>query len=834
MIDLSALLPRGRNRFIDRLNWSDLIAPGVILCKDGSLLAGWRVTGLDTESMDPAALDVKTGTLAFRLSGLGDAHTIWSVFRRGPVRAALGEGPNRMGHPALDALAEEALEQLDAPGALWQGRLEMYLGWFPPPGERSLTKTLTAFAEECTRFESRIGPVFRATRLGPERTAGSEGEVAYCTLCAALAGLLGQDRRVATPKDGVPVALDVLLGADVVQPGRAGDVLRIDNRPLAVLSFEGWPAAFAGTPLDVIQSLEQPFAWVSRYDALSPRSARAHFEWRRKILRQSASDMMADVIGESEGRRGRAEDIMAEQIEETIAETGLGTEGHGFFTSGLLVLGQPGETRAALLPTLNALTEATANPGFTLREEVPGALSAYLSALPGHGGIEGRRVFMNASAFTSLIPVRSAWSGAAACPSPKLPPGTPPLALARSLTGELFRFNLHHGEVGHTLIFGPTGAGKSVLLGYLAANWLRYPDARVIFFDRGGSVRHACHGLGGTFVEPGIGGANGVAPLAHVAELGADWALGWLTELMRRGLGGVSVEQAQELRRAAQDMARSGAGIRILKDVADYVQDKDLRIALKAWSEGPRAGLFDHDGLDVNAALAQDGAQGRVEGGKTAALTVFETEALMGAREDVQVLTLDYIFAQVERRFDGPPTLVVLDEAWSFFAHGMFQERVKDWLKTGRKKKVAVVMATQSITDATGADITAHLLESCPTRIFLPNPEARGRLIAKDYAALGLSPGQIGLIARIEAKRDYYIRQPEGRRVLRFPLGPQALDLLARTGKDDSDRIAALIARASEGSGDSDEWVERQDAKDRDETRPDENTEDMSNATAAE
>ena len=250
---------------------------------------------------------------------------------------------------------------------------------------------------------------------------------------------------------------------------------------------------------------------------------------------------------------------MAEQIEDSIAETGMGNEGHGFFTSQLLVRGMPGETRDALLPTLTLLNEIVGNPGFTVREENRGALAAYLSALPGHSEINRRKVFMNASAFASLIPVRSLWRGAATCPSPRLPPGTPPLALARSQTGEVFRFHLHHGEVGHTLIFGPTGAGKSVLLGYLAANWLRYPQAQVIFFDRGGSVRHACHALGGAFVEPGIGGANGVAPLAHVAELGADWTLGWLTELVRRELGTVSVEQAQELRRAAQDMARPGA-----------------------------------------------------------------------------------------------------------------------------------------------------------------------------------------------------------------------------------------------------------------------------------
>lgn len=800
MIGFSTHRPT-RNRFIDRVNWGMLVAPGVILCKDGNLLAGWQVEGLDTESMAVAALDAQTDTLAFRLSGLGDAHTVWSVFRRTPWQPMPGDTPPRTGNPALDALADEALEQLSAPGVLWQNRLEVFLSWAPPHAERDLATYLTEFAAECSGFESRIAPVFKATRLGSVHavpTGGpaknNQGETpTYCTLCSALAGLLGQDRRVGVPADGAPVALDVLLGADVIQPmrkERGEERLRVDDRPLAVLSFTGWPGVFIGTPLEALQDLELPFAWVTRYAALSPARARRAFEWRRKLWLQSSSDMVSDVVGEGGGRRGRYEEAMAERVEETIAEAGLGEEGHGFFTSQLLVMGGKGDTHATLAPATTLLTATAENLFFTLREEAEGALGALLSALPGHGEANRRKVLMGASAFTDVIPVRGIWQGSATCPSPKLPPGTPPLALARSRTGELFRFNLHHGEVGHTLIFGPTGAGKSVLLGYLTASWLRYPRAQVIFFDRGGSVRHATHALGGRFVEPGTGGPNGVAPLAHVSELGADWALGWLSELVRRELGTVSVEQAHELRMAAQDIARPGAPPVLLKDVAKYVQDKPLRRAIKAWTEGPRAGLFDRDGLNVGAALSE--RENKAGRGETAALTVFETEALMGAREDVQVLTLDYIFAQVARQFDGRPTLVVLDEAWSFFEHDLFQARVKDWLKTGRKQNVAVVMATQSITDATGAAITAHLLESCPTRIYLPNPEARSPLIAKDYSALGLDPTQIELIARIEAKRDYYVLQSERRRVVRFPLGPGGLSLLARTGKDDSTRAAAL------------------------------------------
>ena len=78
-------------RFIDVLNWHSLIAPGVMLCKDGSLLAGWRMKGLDTESMEEDVHASWLAHLSFALSGLGDDHTIWIVFRRSPWHSDNGD-----------------------------------------------------------------------------------------------------------------------------------------------------------------------------------------------------------------------------------------------------------------------------------------------------------------------------------------------------------------------------------------------------------------------------------------------------------------------------------------------------------------------------------------------------------------------------------------------------------------------------------------------------------------------------------------------------------------------------------------------------------------------
>ena len=63
----------------------------------------------------------------------------------------------------------------------------------------------------------------------------------------------------------------------------------------------------------------------------------------------------------------------------------------------------------------------------------------------------------------------------------------------------------HVGDVGHTLIVGPTGAGKSVLLALIALQFRRYPGAQVFVFDKGGSVRPPCSAMGGDWHD--LGGA---------------------------------------------------------------------------------------------------------------------------------------------------------------------------------------------------------------------------------------------------------------------------------------------------------------------------------------
>ena len=158
--------------------------------------------------------------------------------------------------------------------------------------------------------------------------------------------------------------------------------------------------------------------------------------------------------------------------------------------------------------------------------------------------------------------------------------------------------------------------------------------------------------------------------------------------------------------------------------------------------------------------------------------TVFEMENLMALGERNLVPVLLALFRRFERSLTGAPALLILDEAWVMLGHPVFREKIRDWLKTLRKANCAVVLATQSLSDAVRSGLLDVLLESCPTRILLPNEEAdKGGTDAvlgpRDlYTLFGLNEAEIAILKNAVKKRHYYYTSPEGRRLFELALGP--------------------------------------------------------------
>src|SRR5690606_10284755 len=123
----------------------------------------------------------------------------------------------------------------------------------------------------------------------------------------------------------------------------------------------------------------------------------------------------------------------------------------------------------------------------------------------------------------------------------------------------------------------------------------------------------------------------------------------------------------------------------------------------------------------------------------------FETEGLTGSAAAPAVLS--YLFHRIEGQLDGSPTMIIIDEGWLVLDQSAFAAQLREWLKTLRKKNASVVFATQSLADIEASAVAPAIIESCPSRIFLPNERAAEPQILSIYRRFGLNDRQIEIIA---------------------------------------------------------------------------------------
>jgi type IV secretion system protein VirB4 len=244
----------------------------------------------------------------------------------------------------------------------------------------------------------------------------------------------------------------------------------------------------------------------------------------------------------------------------------------------------------------------------------------------------------------------------------------------------------------------------------------------------------------------------------------------------------VTPETKDHLWSALISLATAPREERTLTGLAVLLQSTQLKRALAPYCVGGPFGQL----LDAEAERLGDGA-----------VQTFETEGLLGTSAAPAVLS--YLFHRIERRLDGQPTLILIDEGWLALDDPSFVAQLREWLKTLRKKNAAVIFATESLADLETNPITPTIVGSCPTRIFLPNARAGEPLIGGVYRRFGLNERQIEILSRATPKRDYYCQSRSGNRLFDLGLGEVALAFTALS-KADHPRIDAILAAAASAS----------------------------------
>ncbi len=572
--------------------------------------------------------------------------------------------------------------------------------------------------------------------------------------------------------------LDALL-AD--QPLTGGLEPKLGDSHLRVLTVVGFPGATTPGLLDDLNRLAFAYRWSTRAIMLDKTDAtrlltRIRRQWFAK--RKSIAAILKEVMT-NEASTLLDTDAHNKAIDADAALQELGSDVVGAAYCTVTVTVWDDDPRIAD-ERLRLVEKVIQGRDFTCMVETVNAVDAWFGSLPGHAYANVRQPPVSTLNLAHMIPLSAVWAG----PARDEHLDAPPLFFGRTEGATPFRFSLHVGDVGHTLVVGPTGAGKSVLLALMALQFRRYAKAHVFAFDFGGSIRAAALAMGGDWHDLGGSLSDNAAepvalqPLVRIDEPGERaWAAEWVAAVLAREEVPVTPEVKDHLWSALSSLASAPIHERTLTGLSVLLQSNNLKRALQPYMlDGPWGRLLDADAERLGEADVQ----------------VFETEGLVGSGAAAAVLA--YLFHRIEGRLTGAPTLLIVDEGWLALDDATFGAQLREWLKTLRKKNASVVFATQSLADIETSAIAPAIVESCPTRLFLPNERAVEPQITAIYRRFGLNDRQIEILARATPKRDYYCQSRRGNRLFELGLGDVALAFCAASSKADQAAIAEVFA----------------------------------------
>ncbi|MFN7110101.1 MAG: conjugal transfer protein TrbE [Brevundimonas sp.] len=759
----------------DHLPWAALVAPGVVLNKDGSFLTALRFRGPDLESATEDELMAVRARLNNGLRRLGTGWCVHVEARRRPA-AAYPESDFDLDVAWL--VDAERRARFDTADPAWETDYRLGLTWLPPRDEtRRMERWLfDGLARAGQDWRLALATFRREAHATFDLLVDALSELAWLDdgeLLTWLHDCVSPQAFAVRPTES-PMFLDAWL-ADADLAG--GVAPRLGDRWLKVVSVRGLPSVTRPGLLDALSALPFDYRWTARWLGLDKPEAELEIVKLRKrwfAKRKGVGVLLREAITKEEVPLLDTDAAAkTEECDGALATLGGDVAAYGYLTLTVTVA-DPDEARASA--KARAVEAALNAQGLVARIEDLNAVEAWLGSLPGEPYADVRRPLVSTLNLADLLPVSAVWAG----PERDACLDGPPLATARTAGSTPFRLVLHVGDVGHAMVVGPTGAGKSALLAFLALQWFRYPDARVVFLDKGRSARAATLAACGAWYALEPGASFSLQPLRGIdQEVERAWASEWIAETVR--LAGIDAvpRVREEIWIALSALAKAPVEQRTLTVFCALVQDKAVAAALEPLTlKGPHGALL-------------DGAEQR---GATSRFDTFELESLM-ATPSVVAPVLSALFHGLEQEFDGRPTLLVLDEAWLFLGETVFAARIREWLKTLRKKNVSVVFATQSLEDVAASSISASLIESCPTQIFLPNPRALEPQSAELYRGFGLNRRQLELIAYAPPKRAYYWRQPGGRRLFDLRLTGAALALCGASSPEDQTVIDTVLAR---------------------------------------
>ncbi|MFI3270752.1 MAG: conjugal transfer protein TrbE [Pseudomonadota bacterium] len=791
----------------DLLTHASVVEDGIILCKSGAFMAAWIYAGDDHANTTDTEKEHVSSLVNAAIKEFGNGYMIHVDAVRRAVPSYMENSLSHFPDPVSAAIDAERRVFFEGQDTMYEGYNVLTLTWYPPTlaqskfvelmfdddaalqnqdNQKYLSKLLAHFQKDIDNIESRLSTVLRLERLQSRQEVQENGSIAvYDDFLSHLQFCItGINQPMRLPN--MPVYLDCLLGG---QELFGGVVPKIGQNFIQVVAIEGFPLESYPGMLSALTDIDTEYRWSNRFIFKDQHEAVSDMNSFRKKWKQKQRGLM-DVIFHTNSSPNADAVAMTEDAEVAMAEVQSGLTGAGLYTAAVVLMHTD---RARLEHSSQKLQKLIFSLGFSARIETVNTIEAWLGSIPGHGVENVRRPTINTMNLADFLPLSTIWTGTDAAPCPLYPPNSPALMYGVTSGNAPFRINLHVRDVGHTIMFGPTGAGKSTALATIVAQFRRYEGMKIFVFDKGMSMYALTRGCRGEhFTINGDDSKLQFCPLQYL-DTPSDraWAKEWINTILALNDIQTSVEQRAQIGNALESLSHSEQ--KTVTAFSHMIQDMPIRHCLQeSYTVGGTIGGLldaDSDGLGMSSFMT------------------FELEELMRLPDKFALPVLLYLFRRIESALDGSPAIIVLDEAWLMLGHKVFAEKIVEWLRVLRKANCAVIMATQNLIDAANSDIFPIIVENTATKIFLPNPFARNENIAAVYERMGLNSQQVNIIAQAEAKREYYLSCEYGSRLFSLNLQEFALAFVAASDKDS----VAYMQKLEKLYGD--DWLEHWLAK---------------------
>lgn len=547
-----------------------------------------------------------------------------------------------------------------------------------------------------------------------------------------------------------------------------GNTVRLGEEYIPIAEVYDFPAETYPAILNDLNKLDIEYRWVSRFFPLETDVALKELDkyqggaaGKKKSASKMASEMALGYESSIESHAG----VMAQSdVESAQEEIGGNVNSLGYYNSCVMVWD---EDYAKSQHKIREVVKAIGQTGFGAKHEELGSFDAFLGMNAGNTTADIRRPLITSGNYTHTLPFSAIWAGVEHNKFlGDLTGVDKPLVTCSTNYGANFYLNLNDGDVGHTLILGPTGAGKSTLLNLLAASSLKYPDSQVFFMDYGLSSLTLTLAVGGTYINPADGSVC-FQPLRDIDnENEFIWACNFIRTLIE--IQGIEVNAQMEIAieaamNAVASMPVEMRNMTVFTMNLQYVDERGHKIlddVLYQYTIKGRFGkLFDGDHTSLG----------------TSRWVLFEMESILDMGPLASAPAILFIFHFLEKSFTGRLTFFFMDECWFGLENPAIARKMKEYLLTLRKKNVFCIFATQNPAAVAESSLAETMIQNCPTKIFLADPMANQ--IHDAYIKLSLTEDEVMLLSDSTKKLDYYIKCTLGTRKFQLELGPLQLAL---------------------------------------------------------